>query len=861
MRIIFKIIAFLSFFAFLSGCGAGLTAFSKGERLEREGKLDEAVIKYSEAVASNPEMNEYRMRLLKTSEEAALRHLSKGDEFIALKNYDAALVEYQAAVALDPSLQRAKQESDKLVRQKNSRTYFKEGQDFERGNKPREALQAYRKALDLDGQNKEAKEALERLLSTKKTRLEGYELNLKSTKPITLKFKDANLKDVFYIVTQLSGINFIFDDTIKDQKVTIYLENANFQQALDLLTNMNKLGKKVLNESTILIFPKTPEKSKQYEDLVVKTFFLNTLDAKKAVNLLRTMLQVRKVYVNEELNAIVVRDTSELVDVAGKILEANDVPDAEVLLDVEVIEVSKRNIENFGLALSKYAVSLNTQTPGGGVLNDTFSRASVSSSTGTTIQGTAGSELLQTFSWNGYSGFMTVPSASYSFGKSITNAEVLANPKIRVKNREKSKFTVGTRVPITTTSTTGTTGGFSVNVQYVDVGVKLNAEPTIMLNNEVSIKLGLEVSSIIDKQTVGGTDSATTVVTIGTRNLDTVLNLKDGETSVIGGLIEDNKQKGKQKIFLLGDIPIIGPLLSNNSNDNQKRELILAITPRLVRSVTVPEPDLVSFWSGKEDDPSVVKPFASFELEPEFAIGQPKTVKQPAASPAPVPASVSAPAQRVAPLQPVPGSPAPTAAPQTTTSPEVKQSAAPAPGQQPAPPSTAQSQAVAPLPVPASPAAPAATVAAASAVPVAAAPAPAVRGSLNISAPAAVNLGSQFKVEIRVSDVKGLLKAPFVLIYDPIFIDYVGAVEGTFLNRDGKPTSFNAQVDKAKGRVTITLARTGAEGIDGAGSLLTATFTAKNKGPASLGLQSVNFTDQANKPIDVVPYNTVVEVK
>lgn len=844
MRIIFKIIALSSLITFFAGCGAGLTAFSKGERLEREGKLDEAVIKYSEAVAANPDAYEYRMRLLKISEQAAQRHLERGDEYLALKNYDEALAEYQAAVALDPSLHRAKQASEKLIRQKNSRTYFLEGQDFERGNKPKEALRAYRKALDLDGDNKEAQENLERLLSTKKTRLEGYELNLKSTKPITLKFKDAKLKDVFYIVTQLSGINFIFDEGVKDQNVTIYLENGNFQQALDLLTNMNKLGKKVLNESTIVIFPKTPEKAKQYEDLIIKTFFLNTLDAKKAVNLLRTMLQVRKVYVNEELNAIVVRDTPELVDVAGKILEANDVPDAEVLLEVEVIEVSKRNIENFGLALSRYSVSLNTLTPDNEWLSDTFRNTTRDSTVVSDVS--KGSELLQVFSWNGYKGFMTVPNASYSFGKRITNAEVLANPKIRVKNREKSKFTVGTRVPITTTSTTGTTGGFSVNVQYVDVGVKLNAEPTIMLNNEVSIKLGLEVSSIIDRETVGGTDSATTVVTIGTRNLDTVLNLKDGETSVIGGLIEDAKQQGKQKIFLLGDIPVIGPLLTDNANDSQKRELILAITPRLVRSVTVPEPDVASFWSGKEDDPSVVKPFASFDLEPEFDAGQPKAVKAPAASPAPAPT----PPQTVAPQQPAPGGPAPAAAPQAL------QLMPPAPGQLAVPLSAAQSPVVAPLPVPVPVVAPAGQVPASSA-----APAPPVRGSLNISAPAAVDLGSQFKVEIRVSDVKGLVKAPFVLLYDPIFVEYVGAVEGTFLNRDGKPTSFSAQADKGKGRVTITMGRTGAEGIDGAGPLLTATFAAKNKGPASLGLQSVAFADQANRPIDIIPYNTVVEVK
>lgn len=137
-----------------------------------------------------------------------------------------------------------------------------------------------------------------------------------------------------------------------------------------------------------------------------------------------------------------------------------------------------------------------------------------------------------------------------------------------------------------------------------------------------------------------------------------------------------------------------------------------------------------------------------------------------------------------------------------------------------------------------------------------------MRGSLNIAAPAGVDLGGQFKVEVKVTDVKGLAKAPFTLLYDPIFIEYVGAAEGNFLNRDGKPTIFNALADKAAGRVVITMDRSAAgEGVDGSGTLLSATFKAKNKGPASLGLQNVKFVDQANRPLDIIPYNTVVEVK
>lgn len=812
---------------FLAGCTAGLTAFNKAEKLEEEGKLDEAVMKFAEAASTNPQQTEYRMRLLKASEKAAFEHLKKGDTAYEQQLLDEALREYQAAVSLNPALARAKQRSDELIRVRNSLTYYREGLEFEKSNKPREALQAYRKALDLNPENKEIKEALEKLLQTRRTKLEGFELNLKSTKPITLKFKEAKLKDVFYILSQLSGINFIFDEGVKEQNVTILLENASFNQAFDLLTSMNKLGRKVLNEGTILIFPKTPEKAKQYEDLMVKTFYLNSLDAKKAVNLLRTMLQVKKIYVNEELNALVIRDNPELIDVAGKILEANDVPDAEVLLEVEVIQVSKNNSELFGLGLSRYAVSLNARTPGSGgdFFSDTFDpKVTTTSNDTTTVTTTQVKNLLNLFNWNGYQGFLTVPSATYNFSKQLSNAEVLSNPKIRVKNREKSKFTVGTRVPITTTSSTGSVGGVTVNVQYVDVGVKLNAEPVIQLNNEVTIKLGVEVSSIIGEKTVGSGDAISSVVTIGTRNVDTVLNLKDGETSIIGGLIEDSKSKSKQKIWLLGDIPLIGSLLSSHNDKYDKSELVLAITPRIVRAVSVPEADVAAFWSGKEDDPTAVRPFSSFELEPEFAV-------QPAATPA-AKGAPAAPAAKPGPATPA-GQPAAPAAP-------------PAAGGQPA----------------GTPATPVAASTAVGAQAVAAPVQPTMRGSLNIAAPAGVDLGGQFKVEVKVSDVKGLAKAPFILLYDPIFIEYVGAAEGNFLNRDGKPTTFNALADKAAGRVVVTMDRSAAgEGVDGSGTLLTATFTAKNKGPASLGLQNVKFVDQANRPLDIIPYNTVVEVK
>jgi general secretion pathway protein D len=708
----------------VSGCSSGRTTFGKGEKLERDGNLDAALVKYAEAASANPDVAEYRAKFLNTTNAAARAHAKKADAFLAMKNYDEALREYQTAAAMDPTLIQARLQAELVLKLRNARTYFQEGMDFEKSNKPREAMVAYTHALEFQPDNKEAKDSLNRLVAGKRQKLDGYELNLKSTKPITLKFKDAKLKEIFSILSQLSGINFIFDEAVKDVNITLYLENATFQQAMEVITGMQKLEKKVLNESSIIIYPRTPDKLKQYEELFVQTFYLNKLDAKKAVNLIRTMLQVKKIYVNEEMNALVIRDTPEVIEVARKILEANDVPDAEVLLEVEVFELSKQNAENFGLALSRYAVTGVATPPGSSTFfADTLNSVTTTSTTQTTTAATP-SNLLHLFEYKGYNGYLTVPNATFNFGKTLGNAETLSNPKIRVKNREKAKFNVGTRVPITTTSSPST-GGINVNVQYVDVGVKVNAEPTIQLNNEVSIKLGLEVSTITDRSTVG-TDQATTLVTIGTRNLDTVLSLKDGETSIIGGLIEKKKTDSKQKISILGDIPYLGPLFTSTTDSAQKSELLLAITPRIVRGVTVPDNEVAAFWSGREEEPSSHKPYSSFTMDPELplAVGGPAALTAQAGLPVPageqgVVASHAALKRREA---------ANAAAAQAAATPALPAPAAAAPGAPatPAPAATA----------PAAPAAPAPAAAAAPAPAAAAPQAPAPAPGVNATAPA-----------------------------------------------------------------------------------------------------------------------------
>lgn len=819
----------------LSGCSSGRKAFSKAEQFEAEGNYEAAMYSYAEAFRNDPENGDYRLRFFKTRDAAATQHYKRGVDLFERGDYVAALAEFQTSYGLDSSQERFKQKVTESARLKDAQLAYGEGLEFEKSNKFKEANRAYLAALEMHPGKKEYQEALIRIGGLRKSKLEGFELSLKSAKPITLKFKDAKIKDVFKIITQLTGINFIFDEAVKDQPVSIYLENATFQQSMDLLTNMNKLHSKVLNESTVLIYPKSPEKSKQYDDMTLRTFHLSYMDAKKAVNLIRTMLQVKKIYVNEETNSIVVRDTNDIVAVVEKIIDANDVPDPEVILEVEIIEVSDKNAQNVGLLLSSYNVQMgmfNTSVDPPVALSGSLNNVTISGTSGSGASSSSTvstnlasiSSLVRAFRAGDYSGYLTVPSAQYNFGKTLSNAQILVNPKIRVRNKEKAKFNVGTRVPITTTTTNSGTST-QVNVQYVDVGVKVNAEPQIQLNNEIIIKLSLEASQVINKETVGGKDSATTVVTIGTRNLETVLSLKDGETSVISGLISANNTSSQQKIFLLGDLPLIGPLISNNDTGRDKTELIMSITPRLVRSVTVPQNSLMSFASGKEDDPSLARPLASFDLEPVFEGEAKPAAAKPPAKPA------------------VPGT-----APAPGTAAEAAKPAGDA-GKQAAPAATPGAPGVAAT-------TPAATP------PAAAAPAPPKRGLVQISAPAAIETGQQFYVDIKVADVQNLAGTSLVLSYDPKFVEYVSAIEGVFLKKDGKPTQFSASANAADGTVTIKLTRApDSGGISGTGSIVSALFRAKSKGPASYYFQSNSFTTADGKPHEMLPFSTAVNVR
>lgn len=571
------------------GCSS-MEVMRTGDKLAAQGRWDEALEKYREAYENSPQNKEFRLKLELAKYETAMIHLKKGEELLENRDYDRAILQFQIAAALNPSLKRASNMIVTATKRKDALYYYNSGMDYLKMKKSAEAAVSFKRALSLDPMLEEAAMEMEKLKQEKKTVMGGYELNLKSDKPITLKFKDTDIRDIFDIISKLSGISFIFDEAIKRQKASIYIEDATFDQALELLLMTNKLFQKVVNENTIIIIPDTKAKRQQYQDLMIHTFYLSNLEAKKAVNLLRTLLQIKSIYVNEALNTIVVRDTPEVIELARKLLAANDLTDAEMMLEVEILEVQRSALEDLGLNLSPSSLSagLYDLTEGDALSYNQLKDATISDMV------------------------FSIPDLLINLQKSSGNAKLLANPKIRVANEKKAKIHIGDRVPIITSTVNN--GVTTENVQYVDVGIKLNVEPVIHLDNEVSMKISLEISTLGQQF---DTDQST-VYQIGTRNTETELRLHNGETQMIGGLINDAERENIVKIPLLGDIPVLGRLFSSLKTSTEKTEIVMSLTPHIIKGRQVADPEMTSIWSGKAQEFSSKAPFEEFLPDDSF---------------------------------------------------------------------------------------------------------------------------------------------------------------------------------------------------------------------------------------------------
>jgi general secretion pathway protein D len=393
---------------------------------------------------------------------------------------------------------------------------------------------------------------------------------------------------VFEVLQRASGINFVFDRDVRtDQRTSIALRDATIEDAIRMALLTNQLEQKVLNENTVFVFPNTPQKLREYQELVVKGFYLANADVKQTANMIRTLVKTRDVFIDEKINLLVIKDTPAAIRLAERLIAAQDLAEPEVMLEVEILEVARNRLLELGI---RYPQSLAVSLVGAGTAG---------------AAGTAGSVTLR--EWQNRSSDLvrltfTDPLFLFSLHQQDGRTNVLANPRIRVKNKEKARIHIGDRVPVITTTAAATGGFVSESVTYLDVGLKLEVEPQIFLEDEVGIKVGLEVSNIVRevRSTTSTSGGGSLTYQIGTRNATTNLRLRDGETQVLAGLISDEDRRTADRVPGLGDLPIAGRLFSSTRDTTTRSEIVLLITPRLQRTLARPDAGSVEFAAGTE---------------------------------------------------------------------------------------------------------------------------------------------------------------------------------------------------------------------------------------------------------------------
>lgn len=571
----------------LAGCAAQ-RKYNEGLELIEAGQYEEGVARLEEAHQLDPASPAYRSGYIRSRDAVVQRLLAQAEAARQQARWEDAEGLYRRILAVDPANVRAQAGLDGLATAKRQRARLQEAEAALKAGRASEAEAAVRGVLREAPGSREAANLLRRV-EEKLAREPAVGPRLKPTirTPVSLEFREASLRQVFDILAQNAGVNVLFDRDVRpDLRISIVVKDKSIEDVIRYILATNQLAQKVLDEDTLLIYPNAPAKQKEYQDLVFRTFYVGNAEAKVTANLVKSLVKPKELFVDEKLNLIVVRDTPEAVRMAERLIANQDLAEPEVVLEVEVLEVGSDLLTEIGIRWPDqvaYSVVGAAGTAGSLTLPELHNRSA---------------DLVRVA--------LNDPLLVATLRGADSRASILANPRIRVKNREKAKVHVGDKVPVITTATTAT-GVITESVSYLDVGLKLDVEPTVHVEDEVNIRIGLEVSSIV-REIRSPLGSLT--YRVGARSASTVLRLKDGETQMLAGLINDEERKSVNKVPGLGDVPLLGRLFSSHKDVMSKTEIVLLITPRLVRNLARPGPSEAEFASGTETSMGVV-PVAS----------------------------------------------------------------------------------------------------------------------------------------------------------------------------------------------------------------------------------------------------------
>jgi len=561
------------------------------------GRGEQALAILDKASREQPQRYEYRNEYFRTRDLAVAQWLAQAELLRLGGQPEAATELYRRVQKHDAENPRARAGLAQIETDERHRQIVAAAEKLVKEERYLEAQDTLRPVLIENPQQREARR-LQRLVEerTAKPAIVTPRLKVSTTQPISLEMRDVALRAVFDALSRATGVSFVFDKDVRaDQRTTIVLRNAAPEELIRMVLATNQLEQKLVNETTVLVFPNTPQKLREYQELVVKSFYIANADVRQTANMIRTMVKTRDIFIDEKLNLLVIKDTPNAVRLAERLIAAQDLAEPEVMLHVEVMEVGSTRLLELGL---KYPDSVAWSlvgaagTPGVVTLPEWLNRSS---------------DLVQLRFSN--------PLFLLSLLQQDGSTSVLANPRIRVKNKEKARIHIGDRVPVITTTAAATGGFISESVSYLDVGLKLEVEPLIYLEDEIGIRVGLEVSNIARE--VRSVGSNTLTYQIGTRNAATVLRLRDGETQILAGLISDEDRRTANRVPGLGDMPTLGRLFSQTRDNVAKTEIVLLITPRLVRTLARPEVRSTEFAAGTEASTGSPAGAAPFILPPQ----------------------------------------------------------------------------------------------------------------------------------------------------------------------------------------------------------------------------------------------------
>ncbi len=532
-------------------CASSGGSLKVARNAETSQNYDIAVAEYTKVLRDKPDSREARQGLERAKLRASQDHFTRARRLATTGNLEEGLVEYQLAAELNPG-----------------------NADIERELQDTRAQLRNKIAIREDGKTR-----LESLIAQSLAApLPGTDLPPDAKLPDSVVFRDANARDVYSAIGKFTNLSVMFDPTFRDQAVSIDLRGQSLDEALNALSLTTRNFWRVTAPRTITVVPDTAAKRREYEEEIVRTFYLSNADLKETIDMLRIVVDARRISAITATNAITIKDTPERITAAGKIIAAVDKARPEVIIDVELLEVNRTHLQEYGLQIA---------SPGSPGINGSadINRQGL---TLKDLSNLTSADVLLT----------NLPSLYYRLLKSDGATRVLANPQLRTAEGMPAQARFGERVPVpVTTFAPIAAGGVQTqpitSFNYEPIGVNIDITPRMHHDDAVTLALKIDLSSISGK---GFGD----LPTFGSRQINTVIRLRDGETNMLAGLIRDEERTSLSGIPGLSDLPILGRLFAYNHKETTETDIILTLTPRIVRVLNLTAEDLQPFKVGRD---------------------------------------------------------------------------------------------------------------------------------------------------------------------------------------------------------------------------------------------------------------------